>query len=169
MLFVAIMSKRLWEVKTMDKLITIAVTVAIGINLFKAPVPFEATTIEERAEMAGMSVEDFVFISSVVEAESDRSESLDGRILIALTIINRVEDPRFPDTISEVLTSPGQFSTVRNSQSIVDRTDYSDEAVIRAVEWNEAGDDPNVLFFNCIGYNYGTAYSYVGGNYFMEA
>ena len=45
---------------SMDKLITIAVTVAIGINLFKAPVPFEATTIEERAEMAGMTVEDFV-------------------------------------------------------------------------------------------------------------
>ena len=169
MQFVAIMSKRLWEVKTMDKLIAIAVTVAIGINLFKAPVPFEATTIEERAEMAGMTVEDFVFISSVVEAESDRSESLDGRILIALTILNRVEDPRFPDTISEVLTSPGQFATVRNGHSVTERTDYSDEAVIRAVEWNESGDDPNVLFFNCIGYNYGTAYSYVGGNYFMEA
>lgn len=154
---------------SMSKLITIAVTVAIGINLFKVPVPFEATTIEERAEMAEMSVEDFVFISSVVEAESDRSESLDGRILIALTIINRVEDPRFPNTISEVLTAPGQFSTVRNGHSIVDRTDYSDEAVIRAVEWNEAGDDPNVLFFNCVGFNYGTAYGYVDGNYFMEA
>lgn len=151
----------------MDKLITIAVTVAIGINLFKAPVPFEATTIEERAEMAGMTVEDFVFISSVVEAESDRSESLDGRILIALTIINRVEDDRFPDTISEVLNQRGQFSTVRNGHSVTERTDYSDEAVIRAVEWNEAGDDPNVLFFNCIGYNYGTAYGYVDGNYFM--
>lgn len=153
----------------MSKLITIAVTVAIGINLFKAPVPFEATTIEERAEMTGMSVEEFVFISSVVEAESDRSESLDGRILIALTIINRVEDPRFPDTISEVLNQRGQFSTVRNGHSVTERTDYSDEAVIRAVEWNESGDDPNVLFFNCIGYNYGTAYGYVGGNYFMEA
>ena len=154
---------------SISKLITIAVTVAIGINLFKAPVPFETTTIEERAEMAGMTVEDFVFISSVVEAESDRSESLDGRILIALTIINRVEDDRFPDTISEVLNQRGQFSTVRNGHSIVDRTDYSDEAVIRAAEWNEAGDDPNVLFFNCVGFNYGTAYGYVDGNYFMEA
>ena len=156
---------------SMDKLITIAVTVAIGINLFKAPVPFEATTIEERAEMAGMTVEEFVFISSVVEAESDRSESLDGRILIALTIINRVGDPRFPNTISEVLNQRGQFSTVRNGHSVTERTDYSDEAVIRAVEWNEAGDDPNVLFFNCIGYGIGEPYGLVDGNYFstMEA
>lgn len=153
----------------MDKLMTIAVTVAIGINLFKAPVPFEATTIEERAEMAGMTVEDFVFISSVVEAESDRSESLDGRILIALTIINRVDDPRFPNTISEVLNQRGQFSTVRNGHSVTERTDYSDEAVIEAVEWNEAGDDPNVLFFNCIGFNYGEPYGDgpIDGNYFM--
>lgn len=153
----------------MSKILTVAVTVAIGINLFKAPVPFEATTIEERAEMAGMTVEDFVFISSVVEAESDRSESLDGRILIALTIINRVEDERFPDTISEVLNQRGQFSTVRNGHSVTERTDYSDEAVIRAVEWNEAGDEPNVLFFNCIGYNYGEPYGEgpIGGNYFM--
>jgi len=156
---------------SMDKLITIAVTVAIGINLFKAPVPFEATTIEERAEMAGMTVEDFVFISSVVEAESDRSESLDGRILIALTIINRVEDSRFPDTVSEVLNQRGQFSTVRNGHSVTERTDYSDEAVIRAFEWNEAGDDPNVLFFNCIGYGIGEPYGLIDGNYFstMEA
>ena len=150
----------------MDKLMTIAVTVAIGINLFKAPVPFEATTIEERAEMAGMTVEDFVFISSVVEAESDRSESLDGRILIALTIINRVEDPRFPDTISEVLNQRGQFSTVRNGHSVTERTDYSDEAVIRAVERNEAGDEPNVLFFNCVGYGIGEPYGLIDGNYF---
>ena len=101
----------------MNKILNIAVTVAIGLNLFKVPVPFEATTIEERAEMAGMSVEDFVFISSVVEAESDRSESLDGRILIALTIINRVEDERFPDTISEVLNQRGQFSGVLFTKS----------------------------------------------------
>lgn len=153
----------------MSKLITIAVTVAIGINLFKAPVPFEATTIEERAEMAEMTVEDFVFISSVVEAESDRSESLDGRILIALTIINRVEDPRFPDTISGVLNQSGQFSTVRNGHSVTERTDCSDEAVIEAVEWNEAGDEPNVLFFNCLGFNCGDPYGDgpIDGNYFM--
>ena len=153
----------------MNKIINIAVTVAIGINLFKAPVPFETTTIEERAEMAGMTVEDFVFISSVVEAESDRSESLDGRILIALTIINRVEDPRFPDTITAVLTQRGQFATVRNGHSVVGRTDLSDEAVIQAFEWNATGEDPNILFFNCIGYNYGEPYGDgpIDGNYFM--
>lgn len=151
----------------MNKLIALSIIASIGINLLKAPQPITAMTIEQRAEVAGMTTEDFIFISSVVEAESDRSESLEGRVLIALTIINRVEDERFPDSISEVLTQRGQFSTVRNGHSVVDRTDYSDEAVIRAVEWNEQGGEPNVLFFNCRGYNNGTAYGYIDGNYFM--
>lgn len=151
----------------MNKLIALSIIASIGINLLKAPQPITAMTTEQRAEMAGMTVEDFIFISSVVEAESDRSESLEGRVLIALTIINRVEDERFPDTISDVLNQRGQFSTVRNGHSVVDRTDYSDEAVIRAVEWNEQGTEPNVLFFNCRGYNNGTAYGYIDGNYFM--
>lgn len=151
----------------MNKLIALSLIVSIGLSLFKAPQPITAMTIEQRADLAGMTVEDFVFISSVVEAESDRSESLEGRVLIALTIINRVEDSRFPDTISGVLNQSGQFSTVRRGHSIVERTAYSDEAVIRAVEWNEEGTEPNVLFFNCRGYDIGEPYGRVDGNYFM--
>ena len=67
---------------------------------------------------------------------------------------------------ARVCSAPGQFSTVRNGHSVTERTDYSDEAVIRAVEWNEAGDDPNVLFFNCIGYGMGEPYGRIDGNYF---
>lgn len=154
----------------MNKIITLVAVMSLGINLIKAPVPFEATSLEERAEAAGMTVEEFTLISGVVEAESNRSTDGDllGRELIALTILNRVEDERFGcDSITEVLTAPGQFSTVVNGQSVVDRTDYSDEAVILAVEWLESGEAPNVEFFNCIFYFRGyPAYDYVGGNYF---
>ena len=54
--------------------------VTIGINLFKAPVPIEAMSIEQRAELAGMTVDEFTLISSVVEAESNRcTDSTEGR------------------------------------------------------------------------------------------
>lgn len=136
---------------------------------FKLEQPFEAVSLEDRAELAGMTTEEFVLISSVVEAESDRTtESTEGRRYIALCILCRVMDTRFPDTITGVLTQRGQFSTVRNGHSVTNRTDLSDQAVIEAVEWIESGEDyPWVLFFNCIGYNYGTAYDRIGGNYFM--
>ena len=150
-------------------LVTLAMVVAFNPIQIKATQPFGATTLEQRAEMAEMSVEEFVLISSVTEAESNRcTDSTEGRRYIALCILCRVMDSRFPDTITGVLTQRGQFSTVRNGQSVTNRTDLSDQAVIEAVEWINSGEEyPWVLFFNCRGYNYGTAYDRIGGNYFM--
>ena len=147
----------------MIKLITMLTTIVIAFNVFLSV----KATYQEPYERAGMTEEEFYLISSVVEAESDRSESLDGRILIAETILNRVNSPSFPDTITGVLTQSGQFTTVVNGHSVTERTELSDQAVIIAVQEIESGTDPEVLFFNCIGYNYGTPYAYVDGNYFM--
>ena len=143
--------------------------VTIGINLFKAPVPIEAMSIEERAALAYMTVEEFELISSVTEAESNRcQDSTEGRRYIALCILCRVMDTRFPNTITGVLTQSGQFSTVRGGHSVTNRTDLSDRAVIEAVQWIHSGEEyPWVLYFNCRGYNGGTPYAQIGGNYFM--
>lgn len=147
------------------------------ISLFFSPLnlkrglSYEDMTIEQRASVCSMTTDDFIFISSVVEAESDRSTSgdLSGRVMIAVTILNRVNSDLFPNSISEVLNQANQFSTVQNNASCVDRTIYSDLAVIEAVQWIESGDAPAVLFFNCRGFFSGRA-SYgdspIGGNYF---
>lgn len=146
--------------------------VTIGINLFKAPVPIEAMSIEERAALAYMTVEEFELISSVTEAESNRcQDNTEGRRYIALCILCRVMDTRFPDTIMGVLTQSGQFSTVRNGHSVTNRTDLSDRAVIEAVQWIHSGEEyPWVLWFNCRNYFAGyEPYGYYGGNYFSVA
>ena len=146
--------------------------VTIGINLFKAPVPIEAMSIEERAALAYMTVEEFELISSVTEAESNRcQDSTEGRRYIALCILCRVMDTRFPDTITGVLTQSGQFSTVRGGHSVTNRTDLSDRAVIEAVQWIHSGEEyPWVLWFNCRNYFAGyEPYGYYGGNYFSVA
>lgn len=149
--------------------LTACIVIATNVLTLKTPVPFEATTLEERAAMAQMTTEEFIFTSSVVEAESDRNtESTEGRRYIALCILCRVMDSRFPDTITEVLTQRGQFSTVMNGHSVTNRTDLSDQAVIEAVEWINSGEEyPWVLFFNCIGYSYGEPLGRYGGNYFV--
>jgi len=159
----------------MNRIITLVAIVSLGINLFKAPVPFEAIPLEERAEMAQMSVEDFVLISSVVESESNRrfDEGTEARRYIALCILCRVMDTRFPNTIQDVLCQSGQFSTVRGGSAVTNRTDLSDQAVIEAVEWINSGEEyPWLLFFNCVGYangSYYQGYACIGGNYFSEA
>lgn len=156
----------------MNKVITLIAIVSMGLNLLKAPQPFEAIPLEERAAMVNLSVEDFELMSDVVEAESNRSTDgdLEGRIYIALVIFNRVEDDRFNcDTVREVLTAPGQFSTVRRGQcNSANRTDYSDQAIIEAYEWIRSGEAvPEVYFFNCRGYfSSRSAVGEFGGNYF---
>ena len=39
-----------------------------------------------------------------------RSEPIHGQMMVAETILNRVEDPRWPDTVCEVVKQPYQFS-----------------------------------------------------------
>ena len=126
-------------------------------------------TVDEYAEVCGLTTDEFVLLSSCVEAESNRSTDgdLSGRILICATILNRVNDDRFPDTITEVLTQRGQFTTIwRNGTCVTQRTEYSDEAVLQAIEMVENDEVPDdILYFNCRGYA-SEPYDYVGGNYF---
>lgn len=123
--------------------------------------------VEYKARACGLSVDEFILISSVVEAESNRGESIDGRVLIAETILNRVNSEVFPDNIHDVCYQAGQFSVISSGAAFsVGRTDLSDWAVITALREIADGSVPNVLYFNCVGYGYGTPYGYVDGNYF---
>ena len=140
----------------------ISTIIAINCLSVKAMEPMEPW------ERVNMTEEEFILISSVVEAESNRDpENIEGRTMIAVCILNRVRDSRFPNTVTGVLTAPGQFSTVRGGHSVTSRTELSDQAVIEAYNWIEQGDAPEVLYFNCIGYFGGIEpYECVGNNYF---
>lgn len=122
--------------------------------------------IEIKAQAVGLTVDEFIFFSQCVEAESNRSsDDLIGRTLIALTIYNRVNDSRFEDDITGVITEGGQFE-VYSSGAIysVSRSSLSDQAILEAHNWLEEG-APYVLYFNNSGYT-GEPYGYYGGNYF---
>lgn len=124
-----------------------------------------------KAASIGMEEWEFIFFSSVVEAESNRgsdADSYQGRVLIAETIINRAfESNEFEDTIAGVLTESGQFDVVTNGSYYGSRTNLSDAAVLEAYEEWQDGDAPMVMYFNNSNYNYGTPYGYYGGNYFV--
>ena len=151
-------------------IITTCAVIALNLFTFKEAEP---VTVEDYAEECGLSESEFILFSSVVEAESNRQAPEDGelttqgRIFIALTIWNRINDSRWPSTATGVLTQSGQFSTVRGGHSVTERSEWSDIAVVEAYNWIEQGDAPNVQFFNCRYYFSGVEpYDYVGGNYF---
>lgn len=121
-----------------------------------------------KASIAEMTTEEFQLISSVVEAESDRNpDHTEGKTLIALTILNRVDSPDFPDTITGVISQAGQFTVYYEGiYKQTGRTDESDVAVVDAVLWNKK-EHPNVIYFNSIGFSsWAEPYAYVEGNYF---
>lgn len=133
---------------------------------------YEAS-VDLKARAVGLSVDEFIFFSSVVEAESDRGyseDSQEGRVLIALTIYNRMLSSSFPDTITGVLNQSGQFSVVSSGLCwSTGRTNRSDAAILEAHLRLAQGTAPHVMYFNCIGYNGFTPYGMYGDNYFMTA
>lgn len=156
-------------------ILTACMVLLSSIVPIKSNLPFEEWSIERRASEAHIEdVNEFILLSSITEAESNRSQTdNEGRIMVAICILNRVNDDtgRFPDTITGVISQSGQFSTCRRHSdgtyySVTERTDLSDQAVIEAVRRIEEGEAPAVLWFNCIGYSYGTPYGNIGGNYF---
>lgn len=124
--------------------------------------------IEYKAAACGLSVETFDLFSRVIEAESDRSDNLEGRVLIALTILNRVDSASFPASIEDVIYQSGQFEVVANGMIYsVGRTALSDAAIIEAQRRIAEGIAPRVMYFNATNYAYGEPYGYEGGNYFV--
>lgn len=125
--------------------------------------------VATKATVCGITSDEFLLFSSVVEAESDRSSDVDSKVYIALVILNRADPSNyeFPDSITGVIYDPGQFEVISNGAVSCGNTNSSDMAVIKAYEWIERGDAPNVMYFNNSGYAYGTPYGYFGGNYFV--
>ena len=115
---------------------------------------------EEPAPLFIISEEEFEMMAQIVCAET-YADDQDGKRYVADVILNRVDDPRFPGTITEVILQDGQFSTAKRLGTIEPTLlDYG--AVI--TELNERSNS-EIIFFTCTGY-LGTPCFECGGNYF---
>lgn len=75
------------------------------------------------------SKEDLMLLAKIIYVEAGH-EPLEGQIAVGEVILNRVKDPRFPDTIKEVIYQPGQFPPALNGT--LDGVKPSDEAILAA-------------------------------------
>lgn len=66
-------------------------------------------------KITGISQSDFDLLARVVRAEA-QTEPFEGKIAVASVVLNRVESPKFPNTIKEVIYQRGQFQPVANGQ-----------------------------------------------------
>lgn len=84
--------------------------------------------IEEPVNLS-LSNEEIDLLARLVRAEA-QTESFEGKIAVACVVLNRVESPEFPDSIKEVIYSPGQFQPVANGEI----NKPADEESIKAVQ-----------------------------------
>ncbi len=107
-------------------------------------------------------------LAQLVEAEAG-NQPFEGKCLVVDVILNRVESPDFPNTISEVIFQEGQFSVIKNGafdKAAWNMKDSDYAAVSCEMELHENKD---VLYFNNCSIVAGGGEKFkVGGHWFRN-
>lgn len=115
--------------------------------------------IEEEDRMAELEL-----MAICVEAEAG-NQDLTGKRMVADVILNRVDDPDFPDSITEVISQKYAFSSFWDGG--MDRAEPSEETFLAVkMELEERG-WPGLLYFTAGEWpKYGTPWKKVGDHFF---
>lgn len=95
---------------------------------------------------AGFSQNDIQLMANAVHGEA-RGEPYEGQVAVAAVILNRVNSPSFPNTVSGVIFEPLAFTAVADGQIWLTPNETSKRAVLDAIN----GWDPSssaLYYFN---------------------
>lgn len=164
--------------RTKTSLITIALAAVIGASVClmaeaeradRAPEVSREAVVEvvsNRTYESIGSIDEAMFIAKLIEATAPNEDSYSRR-LIADTVLNRVADPAFPDTVAQVIEQDGQFVQLEDLYGI-DVSRDSDAYIIASEELIDQV-DYEVKFFDCNGYVADTVPKlHTGSLYFSE-
>lgn len=107
---------------------------------------------------------ELVALITMAEAEGECEQ---GKRLVIDTILNRVDSEHFPDTVSDVIYQPNQFTSVWNGR--VKRCEVQNDICKLVTEEMTNRTNSEVLFFTANEYGkYGTPMFNVGNHYFSS-
>ena len=121
-------------IKIVDSFSRVATSTSGDKDLLKDSEAAVNITAEEDFDVANEYTYDEVeLLGRLVQCEAE-SEDLQGKILIANVVLNRIEDGQWGSSITEVVLSPGQFEPVTNGAIKISNVDASTkEAVLIAL------------------------------------
>lgn len=120
----------------------------------------------EEPDAVTLTQEEIDLIALCVMAEAE-GEPEEGQRLVIDTILNRVDDPHFPDTVHEVVYQKNQFSSMWNGR--VDRCYVKEELVDLVKEELRNRTNYDVVFFRTERYSdYGVPMFQVEHHYFSS-
>lgn len=109
----------------------------------------EALGLNNKTESGGwgnFNEADFNLLARIISAEA-RGEPYMGQVAVGAVILNRVEHPSFPNTISGVIYQPGAFSCLYDGQVNANISDSAYKAAREAIN----GSDPSggaIYYYN---------------------
>ncbi|RDY22996.1 cell wall hydrolase [Romboutsia maritimum] len=118
-----------------------------GVNDYDiVPTAQSKSTKERRKEVIHLTNEELLLLSKLVTGEA-RGETYEGQVAVAAVVINRVIDPRFPNSIEDVIYQRNAFSVVNDGSINMKPT----ESAYKAAQEALYGQDPTkraVYFWN---------------------
>ena len=137
-------------------------SVQIEVEPIFTPAPVETPVVEELP----LTQEEIELIAQVTMAEAE-GEPEEGQRLVIDTILNRVDDPHFPDTVYDVVYQKNQFTCMWNGR--FDACYVKDELVDLVAEELRERTNLDVVFFRTRQYSaYGVPMFQVGHHYFSS-
>lgn len=140
----------------------ISESISMSVYIPVSPIPEEVIEPEEPT----VSDEEIELIALVTMAEAE-GESEYGKRLVIDTILNRVDGEYWPDTISEVIYQPNQFTSMWNGR--IERCEVRDDICQLVKEEMETRTNEDVVFFQMYDYSiYGEPMFQEGCHYFSS-
>ena len=127
----------------------------------------EATELTEKDLAEENYWGELELLAAVVEAEAGNQDMI-GKRLVVDVVLNRVDSPLFPDTITEVLEQPGQFTTMWNG-AVEDAGYHMQQDDYDAVMMEVTGKrlDYDIYYFTAGEYNDSCKPAYIHGDHYF--
>ena len=96
--------------------------------------------------VGGFSSSDYTLLARLISAEA-RGEPYIGQVAVGAVVLNRIEHPSFPDTLSGVIYERGAFSCLQDGQFYEEISDSAYKAATDAIN----GMDPSggaIYYYN---------------------
>lgn len=124
----------------------------------------EPEVIPEPEPLATREEIELLALCAMAEAEGECEQ---GQRLVIDSVLNRVDDPHFPNTITDVIWQKNQYAGMYGDR--ITRCYIMDELVALVEEELANRTDYNVIFFNAGHYSdYGVPMFQVGNHYFSS-
>lgn len=106
--------------------------------------PYLKTHYTSAARGLSITREEFVLLAKLINAEA-RGETLIGQVAVGAVVFNRLKDPRYPKTISQVIYDRGQFSPVTDGS--IDLPPSAESLLAAELAFNGLDPTNGCLFF----------------------